>query len=107
MFNTTAMISQMVSQTQTNTNSVQDINPISEELQKMIISFKERFKQGTELGYNNTDCLCRCANCGFLSIATEFGRTSSSSGRVYDIEGCPRCSSKAIFLETKNKKEEK
>ena len=105
MFNTTQMISQMVSNTQTHVtnNSVQDIQPISEALQTMIVSFNKRIVKGLEFHTMTEEALCRCAYCGFLATAKVFVRFWTVPLRVSEVEGCPRCSSKAIFLETEKK----
>ena len=116
MLNTTQIISRHQSNYSSvnNVNAVQDINPISEELQKQIVSFNERACDYLRKEkYANREIedfdLCRCANCGYLSTADDFiyfFETYNCADYPKDkIIGCSRCKSKAIFLDKKITKE--
>lgn len=79
-------------------SNAQDIQPISEDLQLLIVGTNEMLTDRMEL---KKEDLVRCANCGFLTKASQLNTKYVYQGVIEVIEetACMRCASRAIFLE--------
>lgn len=118
MFNTSILQATYRSQIEHNTSvhvdNKQDIYPADEETKQemirtaVLVGDRYEFGRLTEKIAEMLSKLMRCANCGFLSKAQSFMDEDNEDfwNKSLVLDGCPRCRSKAIFMD-KEQEEEK